>query len=59
MSWAADALIVSHQRGTGSHSYLMLVAGNDQESRSAMVSSGLAFLQMAGIAPSLERRKVA
>ena len=32
-------------------------AGSDQESRSAQVSSGLAFFQRAGITPSLARRK--
>jgi hypothetical protein len=34
-------------------------APTDQEPRSAMVSPGLAFLQMAGITPSLESRKAA
>jgi len=32
---------------------------SDQESRSLVVSSGLALLAMAGIAPGLQRRKVA
>jgi hypothetical protein len=31
---------------------------SDQESRSLVVSSGLALLPMAGIAPGLQRRKV-